>query len=107
MLEIADGVVQTETTTLLEQLSSEAMVDKVIYTCNDSLGVSAGVELLRRHALNVVAVSGWVGCSPLSVAEAQPMTELPVLRADELQNPLIAEPLLRVAPGASAKEAVG
>ncbi|MBI1825200.1 MAG: DUF1611 domain-containing protein [Planctomycetes bacterium] len=89
VLEIADGIVQRETMMLLEVFRQKRLVDYVVYTCNDSLGVAMGVTRLRAHDLNLVAVSGWVGCSPLAAQEAQAHTDLPVLRPEELRDPAV------------------
>ncbi len=87
VVEVADGIVQRETTMLLELFQAHRNIDYVIYTCNDSLGVASGVNRLRQYELNVVAVSGWVGCSPLAVHEAQMQTDVPVLRPEDLREP--------------------
>ena len=90
VLEVADGLVQRETEILLELLHTHEYIDYTIYACNDSLGVQAGVQQLLQYELNVVAVSGWVACSSLAAREAQPLTDLPVLRPEELSDPRIA-----------------
>ncbi len=87
VFEIADGIVQRETVMLLELFQAHHDVDYVMYACNDSLGVAAGVDRLRQHEFNVAAVSGWVGCSPLAVQEAQAQTDVPVLRPEDLREP--------------------
>ena len=87
VLEVADGIVQRETSMLLELFQVHRNIDYVIYTCNDSLGVASGVNRLRQYELNVAAVSGWVGCSPLAAHEAQAQTDVPVLRPEDLREP--------------------
>ena len=87
VFEVADGIVQRETVMLLELFQAHHDVDYVMYACNDSLGVAAGVNRLRQHEFNVAAVSGWVGCSPLAAHEAQEQTDVPVLRPEDLREP--------------------
>lgn len=87
VVEVADGIVQRETSMLLELFQSHRNIDYVIYTCNDSLGVASGVNRLRQYELNVAAVSGWVGCSPLAAHEAQLQTDVPVLLPEDLREP--------------------
>lgn len=89
VLEIADGVVQRETRMLLELFQEHRVVDHFVYTCNDSLGVAAGIGTLQAYGFHVAAVSGWVGCSPLAAREAQEQTDLPVVRPEQLREPAV------------------
>lgn len=107
VLEIADGLVQRETEMLLELLQEHQYIDYTVYTCNDSLGVQAGVQRLRQYDLNVVAVSGWAACSPLAAQEAQRHTDIPVLQPEELSDPRIADLLAKQSRDLKRREAVG
>lgn len=91
VLEIADGIVQRETRMLLRELRSLGCIDYTMYTCNDSMGVREGVRVLRDIGLNVVAISGWVACSPLATEEAQAVSELPILQPMDLLDPGVAD----------------
>ena len=93
VLEIADGVTQRETVMLLDMFAASGTLDRMIYTCNDALGVETGVRRLTERGLPVCAVSGTVTRSSLSAAEAQQETLLPVLSRDELLSPSIAATL--------------
>ncbi len=93
VFEIADGISQRETEILLGLNRVNQYVDATVYACSDALGVQAGVNMLSEYDANVVAVSGWVGCSPLSIREAQEQTDLPVLRTEELQDPSVTRSL--------------
>lgn len=93
VLEIADGITQRETTMLLDLLAERAGIRGVIYTCNDSLGVSAGVSRIESFGLTPLAVSGTVTASPLSIIEAQQETSVPVLSREDLRSPLISKTL--------------
>jgi len=93
VLEIADGVTQHETKLLLDYFASNQQIDRMIYTCNDALGVESGVRRLAERGLPVCAVSGMVTRSELSTLEAQHETDLPVLTRDELLDPQIAQTL--------------
>lgn len=105
VLEVADGIVQRETSMLLELFQAHRNIDYVIYTCNDSLGVASGVSRLRQYELNVAAVSGWVGCSPLAAHEAQLQTDVPVLRPEDLREPAVIR--LFGKPGAKSPASEG
>jgi len=90
VLEIADGVTQHETMLLLDMFAARQTLDRMIYTCNDALGVEAGVDRLAARGLPICAVSGTVTRSSLSTKEAQLETDLPVLTRDDLLSPQIA-----------------
>ncbi len=91
VLEIADGVVQRETEMVLGILSALRLVDHVIYACHDPMGVAGGLEQIGSFGMNVVAISGWVACSPLAAKEAQTRTEVPVIPPEALQEPEIVD----------------
>jgi hypothetical protein len=90
VLEIADGVTQEDTSALLDHFARTDLLSGLLYTCSDSLGVASGVELLRRRQLPVLAISGKVTSTPLSIREAQKETDVPVLAPNDLRDPLIA-----------------
>lgn len=90
VLEIADGVTQRETMMLLDLLPGNVALRGVLYTCNDALGVASGVSRLREHGLAMLAISGTVTTSPLSIREAERETDLPVLSREELRSPDVA-----------------
>ncbi|HSE69677.1 MAG TPA: hypothetical protein VLA97_02885, partial [Nocardioidaceae bacterium] len=62
----------------------------------DAMGAAAGVDRLRELGLNVVAVSGRLTRSPLSMREAEKATGLPVLGAAELSDPQLVSELLGI-----------
>ena len=80
VLEIADGILQSETGWLLQRLVGVA--DAVVFAAVDPLSACFGVEILRRHGLPVRAVSGLVTRSPLASREVT--TEVPLLSATDL-----------------------
>jgi len=84
VLEIADGILMTETARLLEGLDGE--VEALVLATGDALSARAGVEILRGLGLPVRAISGLVSRSPLAVREAQAATGLPVLTVAELSS---------------------
>lgn len=78
VLEIADGLLQPETSGLLRSSFFAENVDGIVFAASDSLGAAAGVDWLRSHSLPVLAVSGVLSVSPLAMREAQAATGLPV-----------------------------
>ncbi len=98
VLEIADGLLQQETAALLRSPCFSDNVDGVVFAANDAMGAAAGVHWLRRHDINVLAVSGTFTASPLAVREAEQGVELPVLGRHELSDPGMAAQLAMQSP---------
>jgi hypothetical protein len=84
VLEIADGILMTETAQLLEGLAGE--VEALVLATADALSARAGVGILRELGLPVRAISGLVSRSPLAVREAHAATGLPVMTVAELAS---------------------
>ncbi|MDQ3738975.1 MAG: DUF1611 domain-containing protein [Actinomycetota bacterium] len=84
VLEIADGLLQRETSVLLGSALLADVTDAVVFAACDALSAVGGVGTLRRLGLPVVAVSGVVTASPLATRETQAGLDLPVLTPDEL-----------------------
>jgi hypothetical protein len=88
VLEVADGLFQAETRSLLVSPVFAAGVDAVVFAGNDALGATAGAAWLADLGLPVVAISGILTASPLATREAH-TAGLPVLTIDELGDPSI------------------
>jgi hypothetical protein len=86
VLEIADGLFQTETAALLSSPAFSARIDAVVFAAGDAMGAAFGVDWLRRRNLPVVAVSGVVTASPLGREEAIAATGLPVVHINQLSD---------------------
>lgn len=71
VLEVADGVLQRETTFLLEDDRFRASVDGVTFAGPDSLSCDAGVRRLRALGYTVVATAGMVANGALGIAEVE------------------------------------
>ncbi len=84
VLEIADGLLQSETAWLLERLPG--FVDAVVFAATDALSARSGVEILRAAGAPVRAVSGLLTRSPLAVREAEAATGLPVVKPSVLAD---------------------
>lgn len=95
VFEIADGLYQKETETLLASKAFADTVDGVLFTVKDSIGGKEGVERLLQHRINVMALSGVVCQSPLAVRELENAVEIPVVDSDFLRNPDIENHLSR------------
>lgn len=95
VLEVADGVFQTETAALLADPAFAGAVDGIVFAASDALGALAGVAHLRALNHPVVAVSGLLTASPLATREARSALEgLVVVDPVEISHPMVAERLL-------------
>lgn len=96
LVEVADGIYQRETAWLIASETFRSAVDAVIFAAGDAGGAAAGVDHLRRQGLNVVALSGLITRSPLSVREAERVTGLPALSVDALVRTDVLSELIGV-----------
>ncbi|GLY71176.1 DUF1611 domain-containing protein [Amycolatopsis taiwanensis] len=82
VLEIADGLLHTETRRLAAALPD--VCGSTVLAVADALSASTGVALLAELGVRVAAVSGLVTASPLATRETMATTGLPVLSMDRL-----------------------
>ena len=101
VIEIADGLFQTETAALLQSPRMAAQIDRVILAAGDAMGAAFGHQWLERHGLPIALIAGCVSSSPLGLMEAQQATRLPVATLAELADPEIAPRLCYATPQAS------
>lgn len=87
VLEVADGLLQAETSALVQSRRFAKMVDAVIFAAPDAMSAIAGVDWLRRRHLPVAAVSGVVTASPLATREAAAAIDVPVLTLQQMNDP--------------------
>ncbi|MEM6270862.1 MAG: hypothetical protein AAF998_15580 [Bacteroidota bacterium] len=86
VVEIADGLLQRETSMLLHNPAFRSVVDHVLLSCGDSLSVQSGLEFLARVGLQPFAISGLINASPLMVEEVRQTVALPVLGLEHLSD---------------------
>jgi hypothetical protein len=86
VVEIADGLLQNETATLLQNHRFTRTVDAWVFAAGDPLGAAGGVGVLRKWGIEPLAISGVVSMSALGIRETQTATELPCLTAQSLQS---------------------
>ncbi len=95
VLEIADGIFQSETAALLSSHIFKSSVDHILFASRDSAGAVGGVDLIARQGLDVIAVSGVLTNSPLAASEAAKFTGLPVIHTSMLCDPATCLELLQ------------
>ncbi len=86
VMEIADGLMQQETMFLLKDKSFMTTIDKVLFSCGDSLSAFHGVQLLKEWGIDVTAISGTFTMSPLLVNEVRDHLNIPVFTIDEVMT---------------------
>jgi hypothetical protein len=86
VIEVADGLLQRETATLLQSPAFTSTVDAWVLAAGEPMAAAAGVSLLREWGIEPIALSGVVSMSPLGIREVQTATGLPCLTARELQT---------------------
>jgi hypothetical protein len=86
VIEIADGLLQTETAALLQCQSFRATVNAWIFAASDPLAAKGGIDLLRTWGIEPLAVSGLIAKSPLAMAEAQAATGVRCMTGADLRR---------------------
>lgn len=97
VVEIADGLLQPETSALLQSPEFVDSVDAWALACGDALAVEASLRQLRKWGLEPGIVSGCVSMSPLAMQEVRGATGVHCLTADALQSGGVNELLARAA----------
>ncbi len=87
LLEIADGIFQSETASLVASPIFRAGVDHILFASRDSAGAVGGAEKIARMGLDIMAISGVLTSSPLAANEAREFTGLPVIDTGKLSDP--------------------
>lgn len=84
--ELADGLFQAETATLLASSVFQDLVNSIAFATSDPMAAYAGVQYLRALRLNPAIISGAISASPLASAEAQKVTSVPVLTLSQFED---------------------
>ena len=94
VLEVADGLVQAETSALLSAAWFRHAIDGIIFCAQDAMGARAGVEWLEQRGHDVIAVSGVLTAAPLAMREAGELLQQPVIGLDGLSDRYVSRSLL-------------
>jgi hypothetical protein len=86
VIEIADGLLQRETSMLLSDRAFTETVDHVLFSCGDSLAAVGGIQVLAEWGIKPFAIAGMITTSPLMQREAELRLLLPVLSLDKLSK---------------------
>lgn len=102
--ELADGILQRETSQLLQASNLRARAGSILFAASDALGAAAGVQLLGGWGLDVSAVGGMITASPLSVREFKSFCNSPVIFAGDMSAQETSTHLFTPAAGLSGKK---
>ncbi len=86
VIEVADGILQRETSALLQDPRFTETVDAWLFAAGDPLAAYGGLEILRGWGIEPIAVSGVLAMSPLGMREATARTGVNCFTARQLQN---------------------
>ncbi|MDX2041355.1 MAG: hypothetical protein SF097_08900 [Acidobacteriota bacterium] len=78
VMEVADGILQRETAMLLDEPSVCDAIKGLLLTAKDGLSALYAIEKLKQTRNKVIAASGAMTSSPLSVREFQANCDVPV-----------------------------
>ncbi|MEM9009721.1 MAG: molybdopterin guanine dinucleotide synthesis B family protein [Pseudomonadota bacterium] len=104
VVEIADGICQTETAALLESPAMGRLTPRVLFAAREAAGAAFGAGALRARGYDVAGVTGLITRAPLAVQEFEALGNGRCLTLDDLSDPATAvdllpaaEPLLEIA----------
>lgn len=89
ILEVADGLFQAETSSLVVSDAFQRLVNGVFYTASEAMGAVHGVEILQQWGVPVLGVSGMISRSPLVTREVLDAVDIPVFTRKALADPAI------------------
>ena len=107
IMEIADGLLQRETSALLRDDALRRRLSGLVFACGDAVAAQGGVATLRAYGHEVTALTGMLSCSPMSSQEASDATGVPVLTKSDLAEPSEALAVLRADQVCTQADAVG
>ncbi len=84
LLEIADGLMQPETSALLQSKCFVSLVDGVFFSAAEALSVQAALDWMSSCKLPLLGVSGALTASPLALEETRQLCSVPVFTKEEL-----------------------
>lgn len=88
IVEIADGLLQSETAELVEAAMANGWFDSIVFAAADAMGAAFGANWLAERGITPLALSGLVSASPLAAQEASNASGLPIATLAELRDPI-------------------
>jgi hypothetical protein len=94
VVELADGIIQRESSILLKTEEVRSRIHKLIFCANDAFGAIGGLGILKGLDLEPHAISGICSSSPLHIRELGNFTNIPAFNSAESEVTVLAEILL-------------
>lgn len=85
VIEIADGLLQRETSMLLQSAIFAGTIDSWVFAGGDPMSAESGVRMMRGWGIEPIAISGVLTMSSLNIREVEAAIGLRCARAGELQ----------------------
>lgn len=95
VLEVADGLLQRETSRIFQLNEFRSILDGIIFAANDALGAQSGIAWLEQRALPAIGVTGVLTSSPLARLEAETAVGLPVYLTPDLCRAITARTIYK------------
>ncbi len=86
VIEIADGLLQKETSALINNAAFMSTIDSVVLSCADSLSVNSGIDILTKINHKPILLSGLFTASPLMIKEVEDQTDIPIFTLDHFTD---------------------
>lgn len=86
VMEIADGILQRETSFLLNDKAFMSTIHSIVFSSGDSLSAIHGVDSLSKIGLKPKMLSGKFTMSPLLIDEVKNYLGIPVLTIDQIMT---------------------
>ncbi len=103
IVEIADGLLQRETSRLIQSKGFMKYVSGVFFSAGDSMSAMCGIDMLEKMDINIIALSGLFTGSPLLEREVKENTHYPVLNLVGLEDPRVGELVRKRLSGVNGK----
>lgn len=94
IMEIADGILQRETAMLLAEQSIKSMIKGVILAADSASAALYATEKLAGKGHKIIAVSGAITSSPLSVREFKENSNIPVCSSVDTGEEVLADTVI-------------
>lgn len=90
VLEIADGILQRETSFLLKNEKVKEKIHRLILCCNNAVTAKGGLSIVEhQYGLKVNAISGMAANSYLGQQEIRQFTDIPLFNSMEIDTSLV------------------
>lgn len=93
LLEVADGLIQTETAALLQSKLFQTLVDGVLFASSEALSAHSAIDWMQSKNIPLIGISGALTASPMVLEETKKISSIPIFTKEELDSPDIYDKL--------------